>query len=73
VEATRQVLLARDELQRCLALDPRDAKAHALLGQVLYALSDKEGARRHLQRALDLGAQGTVARATRQYLKMVGP
>lgn len=70
-EALRQVHLAQAQLERCVAIAPNEPKAHALLGQVLYTLNDREGARQHLQRALDLGAEGGVAEISRQYLKQL--
>ncbi|MBI1813521.1 MAG: hypothetical protein HYR72_00940 [Deltaproteobacteria bacterium] len=71
-EAMRQVSHARDQLTQAVALDPGNAKAHALLGQVLYNLRDLPAARLHLQQALQLGASGSVADSARQYLKMAG-
>ncbi|HUI25058.1 MAG TPA: tetratricopeptide repeat protein [Candidatus Kryptonia bacterium] len=72
-EAQRQVRIAREQLERCTVLAPNEPKGHALLGQVLYTLNDRAGARQHLQLALQLGAEGSVADATRHYLKMLGP
>ncbi len=71
-EAMRQVSHARDQLTQAVALEPGNAKAHALLGQVFYNLRDLPAARVHLQQALQLGASGSVADSARQYLKMAG-
>jgi len=47
------------------------AKTHALLGQVLFSLGDRDGAQRHLDEALRLAPTGPVADMTRQYLQKV--
>jgi tetratricopeptide (TPR) repeat protein len=49
------------------------AKTHALLGQVLNSLGDRDGAREHLQTALRLQPTGPVADVTRRYLEQVRP
>ena len=71
-EVKRQVLLARGYLEESLKIGPDDPKTHVLLGQVLFALQDRSGAREHLEQALKLGARGGVADVARRYLKMVG-
>jgi tetratricopeptide (TPR) repeat protein len=48
------------------------AKTHALLGQVLFSMGDRAGAREHLEAALQLEPSGPVADVTRQYLKQMG-
>jgi tetratricopeptide (TPR) repeat protein len=45
------------------------AKTHALLGQVLFSLGDRAGAREHLEMALQLEPAGPVADITRQYMQ----
>jgi tetratricopeptide (TPR) repeat protein len=45
---------AVDLLQRALAVSPDQPVAHFNLGQLLASLGDREGARRHFQRALEL-------------------
>jgi tetratricopeptide (TPR) repeat protein len=45
------------------------AKTHSLLGQVLFSLGDRDGARRHLETALSLEPSGPVADLTRQYMQ----
>jgi len=45
------------------------AKTHALLGQVLFSLNDRSGAREHLEAALKLQPTGAVADVTRQYMQ----
>ncbi|MBI4517596.1 MAG: tetratricopeptide repeat protein [Deltaproteobacteria bacterium] len=71
-EVNRQVAEARAQLQRSLALDPRSAKSQVLLGQVLYSLGDRTGAREHLEQALRLDASAGVAGVARRYLQMLG-
>lgn len=48
------------------------AKTHTLLGQVLFSMGDRAGARAHLDAALRLEPTGPVADLTRQYLKQIG-
>jgi hypothetical protein len=48
------------------------AKTHALLGQVLYSMGDRAGAKEHLDAALRLEPTGPVAELTRQYRKQMG-
>jgi len=48
------------------------AKTHALLGQVLFSMGDRAGAREHLDAALQLEPTGPVADVTRQYLQQMG-
>lgn len=45
------------------------AKTHALLGQVLFSMGDRAGAREHLETSLQLESNGPVANATRQYMR----
>ncbi|MGD0949470.1 MAG: hypothetical protein ABSA52_18840 [Candidatus Binatia bacterium] len=45
------------------------AKTHALLGQVLSSIGQRDAAREHLETALHLEPTGPVAEATRQYLR----
>ena len=45
------------------------AKSHALLGQDLFSLGDRVGARAQLETSLRLEPTGPVADATRQYLR----
>lgn len=45
------------------------AKTHALLGQVLLSLGDRQAARRHFEAALGLEPDGPVADVTRQFLQ----
>lgn len=45
------------------------AKTHALLGQVLFSLGDRAGAREHLDTALQLDPSGPVADVTRRYMR----
>ncbi len=47
------------------------AKTHSLLGQVLFSMGDRAGAREHLDAALQLEPTGPVADLTRQYLKQI--
>jgi len=47
------------------------AKTHALLGQVLFSVGDRVGARRHLEEAVRLEPTGPVADMTRQYMQKV--
>ena len=50
-----------------------EAKTHALLGQVLFSLGDRAGARQHLEAALRLQPTGAVADVTRRYLQKLQP
>ncbi len=45
------------------------AKTHALLGQVLFSMGDRSGAREHLETALRLDPTGPTAEITRQYMR----
>lgn len=47
---------ARQEYQRAIAADPSNPEAQQGLAAMLLELDDLEGARRHFQKALDLGA-----------------
>jgi hypothetical protein len=49
------------------------AKTHALLGQVLFSMGEREAARQHLTTALRLQLTGRLAEVTRQYLDKLGP
>lgn len=49
------------------------AKTHSLLGQVLLALGDRDGARRELEAALRLEPTGPIAQTTREYLQRLSP
>lgn len=50
-----------------------EAKTHALLGQVLFSLGDRAGAREHLEAALRLQPRGPVADVTRRYMQKLQP
>ena len=67
-EAMRQIALARGFLERAIDLDGRDYKSHALLGQVLFNLNDRDGARRHLEASLAIEPTGPIADSTRRFL-----
>lgn len=71
-EVVRQVYLARDALNRALAADPEDYKSHALLGQVLLSLGDRPGAREHLESALRIEPNGSIADTSRRILDRLG-
>lgn len=45
------------------------AKTHALLGQVLFSIGDRSGARDHLETALRLEPTGPTAEITRRYMQ----
>lgn len=72
-EVVRQVQAARRYLEQALARDPDDYKSHVLLGQVLFSLGDRAGARRHLEAALRIEPRGGVADTARQYLRQINP
>lgn len=76
----RDLIKARDAFEQALALgstpnaaniylewDP--AKTHGLLGQVLFNMNDRAGARTHLEAALRLEPTGPLAEVTRRYLQ----
>lgn len=76
----RDIVKARDAFEHALVLGSQPgavqtflewdgAKTHALLGQVLFSMGDRAGAREHLEAALRLEPSGPVADATRQYLR----
>lgn len=81
----RDIVAARVALEQALQLgsapgasqtfleqwDP--AKTHALLGQVLFSLGDRAGAREHLEVSLQLDPTGPVADVTRRYLQKLQP
>ena len=76
---------ARDAFEQALALGSppqaasvfvqqwNPAKTHALLGQVLFSLGDRIGARTHLEAALQLEPTGPIADLTRQYMRRLHP
>jgi hypothetical protein len=81
--AATHALNARDAFQHALKIGQtpgadhaffqwEPAKTHALLGQVLFSLGDRTGARRHLETSLQLEPQGPIADVTRQYMQKVG-
>jgi tetratricopeptide (TPR) repeat protein len=49
------------------------AKTHALLGQVLFSMGDRAGAREHLETSLRLQPTGPAADLTRRYLQQLPP
>ena len=49
-------------LRKAVEADPKDFEAHLALGAVLHTDRDLDGARQHLQRALQLKPDSTVAR-----------
>ena len=78
----RDLVKARDAFREALALGNRPgalgsylewdpAKTHALLGQVLFAMGDRAGARTHLEAALRLQPSGGIADICRQYLRQL--
>ena len=80
----RDITKARDAFEQALRLGTAPnappafrqewdaAKTHSLLGQVLFSMGDRAGARQHLEAALQLQPTGPVADLTRQYLKQIG-
>jgi len=80
----RDIVKARDAFEEALRLgrtpgatqvfiEWEPAKTHALLGQVLFSLGDRDGARQHLETALQLAPNGSVADVTRRYLEQMKP
>jgi len=76
----RDIVKARDAFEQALAIGSRPgasqaflewdaAKTHALLGQVLFSMGDRDGARQHLETSLQLEPSGPVADTTRQYMR----
>jgi hypothetical protein len=49
------------------------AKTHALLGQVLFSMGDRAGAREHLETSLRIQPSGPAAHVTRRYLQQLPP
>jgi tetratricopeptide (TPR) repeat protein len=68
-ETMRQVRRARGFLERAVALDPRDYKSQALLGQVLFNLGERDAAREHLEAALAIEPSGPIAESARRFLQ----
>ncbi len=80
----RDIVKARDAFRQALQLGAapnappafrqewNPAKTHSLLGQVLFSMGDRAGARKHLEAALQLQPTGPIADLTRQYLKQMG-
>jgi hypothetical protein len=50
----QRYLDALSEVDRVIALDPKNAEAHAARGSVLYLMKDREGAARAWEKALEL-------------------
>jgi tetratricopeptide (TPR) repeat protein len=71
-EVVRRVLKARALLEKAIELDAGDYKSHALLGQVLLSLGQREAARRHLETALRIQPHGAVADTSRRFLAELG-
>jgi tetratricopeptide (TPR) repeat protein len=80
----RDITQARDAFQEALRIGTAPnappafrqewdaAKTHTLLGQVLFSMGDRAGAKEQLDAALRLEPNGPVADLTRQYLKQMG-
>jgi tetratricopeptide (TPR) repeat protein len=69
-EAFEQALRLGDLPGRAQGFPQWDAaKTHALLGQVLFSMGQRDAARDHLTTALRLQLTGRLAEATRQYLQ----
>ena len=78
----RHLLGAREAFEKSLAIarqaDPgalagwAPAKTHALLGQVLYSLNEKDLARRHLRGNLEVEPTGADDAKTRKYREFIG-
>ena len=54
--------VAREPLEKALALDPNSADAHANLGMVYLAAGERDRARAHLETALRLDPRSQTAR-----------
>ncbi len=79
----RDVTRARDAFESALRLGAAPnaplafqqewdaAKTHALLGQVLFALGDRDGARAELETVLRLQPSGPLAELSREYLNRI--
>jgi tetratricopeptide (TPR) repeat protein len=76
----RDIIRARDAFEQALRLGNLPgaaqgfpqwdaAKTHALLGQVLFSMGQRDAAREHFETALHLEPTGPVAEVTRQYLR----
>ncbi|MCX8072888.1 MAG: tetratricopeptide repeat protein [Candidatus Binatia bacterium] len=63
-----QLLEAQSWFGRALALSPYDPEVHFGYGQVAALLGDRESARRHFQRALELGIRDPQAQHARGFL-----
>ena len=72
-EVVRQVLKARELLEKAIELDAADYKSHALLGQVLLSLGQRDAARRQLETSLRIQPRGAVADTSRRFLATLGP
>lgn len=79
----RDIVRAREAFERALVFEhaPNNAvyltqwepaKSHALLGQVLFSLGERDKGREHLEMSLRLQPSGPVADTTRRYLKQFG-
>jgi tetratricopeptide (TPR) repeat protein len=78
----RDIVRARDAFEQALRLGNLPgaaqgfpqwdaAKTHALLGQVLFSMGQRQAAREHLETALHLEPTGPIAQVTRQYLRQL--
>ncbi len=62
----------RAALKRALALDPKSAKAHSILGSMLHALDwDRAGAKSEFDRAIALDTGGEETLEAREWLAMI--
>ncbi len=67
-QAMQHVRQAREYLERAVTLDARDFKSRVLLGQVLFNLGEKAGARQQFESALQIEPRGAVADSARRFL-----
>lgn len=76
----RDIVRARTAFENALQLGARGAgpagfpqwepaKTHALLGQVLFSLGDRTGARQHVEASLRLQPSGPIADLNRRYMR----